>query len=84
MHPSGAYLTHVALPALQWSTGSIQLRTQNQLWLLDNSQVTYVCILMINSQTEKFLRSSLILVMNCYSSEREGCAAFLIYNSIIL
>ena len=25
MHPSGAYLGHVALPALQWGTGSIDL-----------------------------------------------------------
>ena len=27
LHPSGAYLTRVALPALQWSTGSIDLYT---------------------------------------------------------
>ena len=27
MHPSGAYLAHVALPALQWSTGSIDWYT---------------------------------------------------------
>ena len=71
MHPSGAYLAHVALPTLQWSTGyncihiksTMVARQQPSHMTVYYSLCVFMCVyvyvyLMINSQTEIFLRSS--------------------------